>query len=426
MKKTTIFFVVFISMVLTVSAAPWKGVIATAFSGGDGTATKPYLINTPDELAFLAQQTNLNALFSSNKYYKLSANIDLGNQPWTPIGTSDQKFCGNLDGDNFSISNILIESALNFQGLFGFVGQLNSKASTSSKFIIKNISISTGSITGCNFVAGIVGRGEYLSLQNCTNSASIKSVNGDSPKNNGSFVAGIIGGAGFETRIEYCSNAGSIAAFGERAGGIVGQGAIGGTDNLLAYQYIKYCFNTGSISGTKFCGGIAGTLSGFVNVDQCFNNGIIKSNVAAGGIIGYGCGDIAISNCYNTAAIFGLASSPYSAGIIAFTTDTKWFASVTNCYNTGVISPAPREAIVGQLVESPPSGYGDVSNCYFLAHDLPETNVNGGIAQTEEQFKDAKFLKKLGKKTSVWSADVTGLNNGFPILTWQLQSMPKR
>ena len=41
------------------SSAPWNGTsVATSFSSGSGTAEDPYVVNSPAELAYLAQLVN--------------------------------------------------------------------------------------------------------------------------------------------------------------------------------------------------------------------------------------------------------------------------------------------------------------------------------------------------------------------------------
>ena len=89
--------------------AAWDGTIAKGFSGGSGTEDDPYLISTGNELVYLASEINgSNANIYYNKYYRLTANIDLGGKEWNPIGCyrygnsdfdNNRAFCGHFDGD---------------------------------------------------------------------------------------------------------------------------------------------------------------------------------------------------------------------------------------------------------------------------------------------------------------------------------------
>jgi hypothetical protein len=57
-----------------------------------------------------------------NQSYQLVADIDLANEEWIPIGSLNNPFMGNFDGNGYSISNFQItENHLGFNGLFGYI-----------------------------------------------------------------------------------------------------------------------------------------------------------------------------------------------------------------------------------------------------------------------------------------------------------------
>ena len=86
------------------------------YTAGDA----PYQISTGRELVYLAQLVNDGNNFSG-KTIKLTANIDLGDKEWTPIGnTSDMKFAGTFDGQGYTISGLNVPDA-NAPGLFGCI-----------------------------------------------------------------------------------------------------------------------------------------------------------------------------------------------------------------------------------------------------------------------------------------------------------------
>ena len=84
-----------------------------------------YSISTPDELAKLATMTN-NGLIGAGCEFVLGADIDLqawcntnlGNGGWTPIGNTTNKFKAHFDGNGYLISNLHINRAEGYQGLF--------------------------------------------------------------------------------------------------------------------------------------------------------------------------------------------------------------------------------------------------------------------------------------------------------------------
>ena len=63
----------------------WDGTAASGFAYGSGTSSSPYVIETAEQLAYLAQSVNSGNSYSG-KYISLESNIDLCNINWTPIG----------------------------------------------------------------------------------------------------------------------------------------------------------------------------------------------------------------------------------------------------------------------------------------------------------------------------------------------------
>ena len=118
----------------------WDGNIATAFAGGRGTENDPYQIADGAQLAYLASEVNKGQPYE-NSYFVLTADIDLANHDWTPIGNSFSDalfggtdyhlFAGNLDGKGHTISNISMgaESSPLESDVFGLFGATGGKLS---------------------------------------------------------------------------------------------------------------------------------------------------------------------------------------------------------------------------------------------------------------------------------------------------------
>ena len=118
----------------------------TADFEGEGTAANPYKIQNVDDLKLLAENVN-NGEAYANTYFKLTANIDLNNEPnWTPIGKSGLPFQGTFDGYGYQITNLKISNGGQYAGLFGYT----------KGAVIKNCNV-TGEINGYNHTGGIVG-----------------------------------------------------------------------------------------------------------------------------------------------------------------------------------------------------------------------------------------------------------------------------
>ena len=121
----------------------WDGSTkATTFSWGQGTAEKPYLIADGAELAYLAQQVNDGTTYEG-QYFQLASDIDLGNNEWTPIGTTENSFRGIIDGAGHTIANAKItisslpDQTYESYGIFGSIGGGNSRT------IIRNVELTS-------------------------------------------------------------------------------------------------------------------------------------------------------------------------------------------------------------------------------------------------------------------------------------------
>lgn len=113
---------------------------------GDGSKEKPYLISNDLELARLAHEVNNGAAqqMFSQKYFKLTKDIDLSKGLWTPIGTSlgilnatdGHFFAGKFDGDGHSVSNLLIKWSFNTakEASWGLFARLNGKGNNENEY----------------------------------------------------------------------------------------------------------------------------------------------------------------------------------------------------------------------------------------------------------------------------------------------------
>ena len=266
-----------ISVTLTPSAA-WDGETRDEKPGGEGTEAAPYQIGSGAELAWLADRVN-NASSGTKFYVVLTDDIDLGNQPWTPIGKDFHEFSGTFDGGGHVVEGLKVSNVAD-AGLFG----------VAKGAAIKNLVV-RGSVTGADNAAGILAKAknEACTIENCGNEAAVTVA-----KSGGGYAGGILGNAVTAIHVERCYNSGTVTSTGNtsysRAGGIVGY-----------------------MSG-----------SGTAKVNTCYNTGnIISDSYAAGVFAGYGGYSWTISNCYNTGKISG--KSQTNTG--AFTTSDSDAAS---------------------------------------------------------------------------------------------------
>ena len=189
----------------------------------------------------------------------LTADIDLGNEEWTPIGTEGKPFRGTFDGSGNTISNLHIEKGFdntvsnNYIGLFGL---------TNSPAVIKNLDMENVDIQGSLYVGAVVGNGYTgKEISNCHISGEIKI--------DAWWWAGGISGNGYVTTVSGCSVTGDDGSYiranneGSYIGGIWGYRAEGDLT-------ISDCVVSGlDISGTDRVGGISGIAHYQNTIQRC-------------------------------------------------------------------------------------------------------------------------------------------------------------
>ncbi|HKL95673.1 MAG TPA: hypothetical protein VJ856_00175, partial [Paludibacteraceae bacterium] len=320
----------------------------TILTVGDGTPGNPYQISNADELAYLAQQVNMGSNYLGVEFI-LTADIDLADKSWTPIGNSVSSFSGHFNGDAHVIKNVQINAAADYQALFGHV----------SSATISNLGLENGSVTGNNFVAGLVGLAESSTLTNCYNTLAISGI--------------------------------------ENVGGLVGK-----ADNSI----IRESFNTGSVfattgSGLKNVGGITGYLLGGT-LESCFNTGKIStdSDFLIGGLAGMVEAGANVLTSYNIGVVEGVATSEVGALVGRFQQETAGISAITNCYfdkqllpNTKCIDSCHFEFAVG----------GSLSITDTVPHN---TNY---LTNLEGPFGSLVLTPGLYPQNANWANDVANL-----------------
>ena len=130
---------------------------AQNYAGGSGTQNDPYLISNDMELAKLARDVNNGNTMQAflGKYFKLTADIDLKNGIWMPIGkyynygngnSNNRLFFGKFDGNGHVIKNMHIQwegkDAWSAWGLFSTLqGASSDNLTTVTNLIIKNATV---------------------------------------------------------------------------------------------------------------------------------------------------------------------------------------------------------------------------------------------------------------------------------------------
>ena len=290
------------------SADVWNGDIANADELGAVTddTNKVVTVESGKLLAALAKAVN-----NGNTYdgytIKLTKNIDLNGNEWTPIGTkgTSNVFKGTFDGDGRTIKNLKISSG----DCVAFFGAVEKNAT------VKNLTVE-GNVNGKN-AAGIVARVVGgATIENCVNRATINASDkaaGIVMYAQGSSSSNQYGPLSSDCVKKNCKNYGAVNANKIAAGGIYGWSS----DESGKLKIID-CENNGVVTATDTAqaGGIAGNCR-VITVENCANNGTVTSAANAGGIVGKNDTKAStITSCKNTATVVG---AEYKTGGIAGT-----------------------------------------------------------------------------------------------------------
>ena len=387
----------------------WDGSTAAAFAGGTGTAENPYQIANGAELAYLASSVNSGETYE-DKYFVLTANINLNGLPWTPIansfsdalfgGTDYRIFAGNFDGKGYTISNVSIGSETTpFEsdvfGLFGATGgkisnlnldtvSIHGVAKIASGYVVGIagglVGSSAGFIENCHvtglamdmsapsngyaaayWVGGLVGALDGAQLINeCSVSGSITEKAGKGS------IGGLIGELGKAAKITYSRsdvtvNVKADSRGGANVGGFIGKGN-GKTD---AETIIRNCYATGNVTGGAYTGGFAGGLWG-LNIKNCYASGNVSQAAAA------------------MASFVGTDAS-----------DSNYYGSITNCFTTGIVTGSSpfRYAFAEQ---SSATKRSEITNCYFAVENLGIKNQNESATEKpQDEMKNEAFAAAL-------------------------------
>lgn len=373
---------------------------------GDGSNSDPYQISNAEKLTALQTQVNENGFSYTGKWFRLTNNIDLNNELWTPIGVDAlHSFGGSLDGGGKTISGLKVETNGALAGLFGSVRGTYGVPMTMRDLTLKNGSVKyTSSGTSCSGGLVAIVEGETaLELRNVV--AENLTVSG------GIFGSGGLLGRG-RVAMTNCHNRGGSVT-GKYAGGLAGMGYSNLQDHVLAgctnsakvvgertaggmtgnetYSNGSYtsCANSGSISATQ---GYASGIAAGGSYERCSNSGAVTGQQAAGICVN---GSKA-TNCSNTGAVTGTGTGTgYAAGILT----NDGYGGVTEfCWNTGKVEASTPVKAFGILYGR--GAYNRVRNSFSY---VPGANI--GLAPTElkeENVSDSYYL--ADKKDSVSSA----------------------
>jgi hypothetical protein len=423
MKKIFLLLATSLLMVNSLQALQtWDGTSSEAWTNGSGTEADPYLIETPAHLKYLSAQVGAGNTYVG-VHFRQTDNFDLKSKTWTPIGTSTYKFAGVYDGGERYISNLKTSQ----YGLFGITE--NAK--------VKNISFQgTYSSSSASVSAPLIGTAQGVTeIVNCHNQATITGA-----------CAGLIANAtGTSISLHKCSNQASIIISSSGAysyaGGLIAR--VGTTDLVM-----DECFNVGEISTTTsgyeqpnpnyadswsyaYSGGLLGSVTSTGNkiISRCFNSANVKANITAkyiyspqdyllwrspyaAGFVGNG-SDIRIISCYSKGTAESVSTGTNrgcSSGFVCGTTE------IIGCYLIGGNSIG--SGIIESCYKIDPNSSGGTTTQTATGSNF-YSNTSDGIYKSDVAFKAPSMIPLLNTMDEFFTMDLEGINDGYPILTWQ-------
>lgn len=428
MKKNILFtIVVLCCMSNAYAVVTWDGTTKTAWTQGTGTEADPFIISSPNHLAYLAQQVNAGNTYAGN-YFKQTEDFNLNSKTWTSIGTSTYKFAGIYDGNGKYIRNMK-------NTLFGYINNAE----------IKNLTID-GTYSGSGSGVFVTHTDGAIKITNCHNKATTSGTI------SAQYFGCIVGRAeGTSITFENCSNQGTVNIAGLNnntrgstlvlyMGGIIG-------NSTTTTTTLKNCYNSGSIQMSKSVynngydkfsyririGGLIGGAAGNVTIDQCYNTGTVtatgggtgggKVDTDAAGLANCPAGTL-ITQCYGTGTITSTAAGNDGISLsVAYAYALGSNANHTACY---VVNCTMNVKTSGSSYTI--FGGGSFESCYFVGGAGPNgsnvySNYNSttttSIYKSDDALKAPSMIPLLNTLDEYFTMDYEGINDGYPILKWQ-------
>lgn len=425
--------------------APWDGTTRTQpAQASDGY----YLISNGPELAWFCYQVVNNN--NRNINGRLTANINLNNKVWTPIGYHDRQYGGTFDGQGFTVTGVYVTTTSNDRGFFG-------KVTTSA--VIKNLNVNDVTVTGNrDYTAGLVGVAVGGTISNCH-------VKGISIAGGRMYTGGLVGQVEGATVITNCSVTGTSSMktiIGtNNTGGLIGYvkannvqisgctvdnlnissttsdsriaGGIGHAD--YSFKMYDCLVKNTNVTGTRYVGGLAFAVKNGSVIER---SGVIDSTITStqtsattdveiGGLIGVVTSDVVNTVQYNY--VYNTTVSSYgrmSGGLIGKIEAARHV--ITENYSAADLSLKASPTRAGTLV-----GYvanAELHNMYYvtksgqnyIGETVSSATVSSITGITDAQAKNGTLLNYMNNLTNIWTEG----DDDYPVIDKTLAVAPSK
>jgi hypothetical protein len=304
--------------------------------------------------------------------YCLAKDIDGAGKPsFVPVGSGAGLFTGRLDGKGHAISNLTIDSAENYVGLFGLTD-----GATIENLRLVNVRVtstgdnaSAGPVVGLmdgNGGAGVIRRVEVSGRVECTAANC--------------FPGGLVGSTNGPGKILQSSSAARV----------IGTSYAGGAAAFMFHATISRTHATGAVTCTAnncMAGGLVARASLDASFDQCFATGPVSAfggtDSRAGGLIAYTESGTDISRCYAEGSV-RIGATGFAAGLIG---QHNSGGPIDQVYSVGPVSSTGGQT--GGLIYNS-GGAPTITAAYWDTETSGQAASNGGgTGMTTAQLQTA-------------------------------------
>ena len=332
--------------------------------------------------------------FNDEGSYKDIANkaIWTTGEGWQPIGVRGNGFGSIFEGNDNTISNLMIDRSLaNNVGLFGVVdgqpkingiGLLDVDINAQSRvgglagYItsgdITN-SYVTGNVIGQLTVGGLVGQCSYSRVSNSYAIGRMEAMGtiGGIDAGSSSAVGGLVGYL-LGSSVSRSHAIGSVKGVGDYAGGLIGSNTGRNGSIIASYAFVDV------EGGNNYTGGLVGSNNGINNkISNSYAIGKVTGENVVGGLAGHNRSRNTITNSYSFSNVKGISQV---GGLVG-----NNVGRIINSYAVGRVAGNVEQRGIGGLVGL---GFtGGTNDSYWDKTTSGRATSVGGVGQTTAQLQ---------------------------------------
>ncbi len=371
-----------------------KQVILPGSPLGNGLSSNPYQISNIYDLRWISANTiaqggNTNIIQVADINAAVTMNWNSG-EGFGPIGNLSNNFEGKYNGQGFSIDSLFINNTTKRNvGLFGYTSGAE----------IKNVNLINVDITGEEYIGGLVGYADDLTLIDSSHvHGKISLIQADGNiASRGGMVGHLVGSTvqNSSTNIDMNVASGNV-------GGLVGR------SSSSPFSIISRSFSTGTVTSSNTASDIGGLVGeNLGSISESYSTATVSGDFFVGGLVGNNELAGTISNSYSMGKVS--ANQSTVGGLTGINDGT-----ITNSYSSSFVEGGE---LAGGLVGRNEND-GTASNSYWNATYSDQGSSEAGSGKGSGDMKDQSEFNNWDFST-VWDIDE---GRTFPFLRNNEQS----